>query len=394
MSDICASDTASLRHESATPPASCAAGARPLKIAFVQTQAENAGAQEVARQLALGAERNGCAFRQIFFFRRTEAFDQESNVFYCARQRPSSPLALLRLLLELYREFRREAPDVVVSFQHYGNVIAAPIARLAGVRLVIANQVSPAETIPGPVRFVDKIIGQFGAYDHIVVNSAQTEATYRDYPPRYTRRLTRIDHGFHDKSAKIDKALARRQLGVPEDAEVLGCAARLNPLKQVDLAIRLLACNERQHLALAGQGADYPRLDALAIELGVRDRVHFLGELDTEKMGVFLASLDCFVFPSATETFGLAPVEAAQAGLPVVANGIEVLRDVLAVDDAPCALFVDAADTQAFAAAVRRVLDDAALRAELTGRGRRLAERYPLDKMVDDYLLLMAPTCA
>ncbi len=134
--------------------------ARPRKIAFVQTQAENAGAQEIARQIALGAERQGFATRLVFFFRRTDAFDGEANAFFCARKRPSSPLGLLKLLHKLYKELKREAPDAVMTFQHYGNLIAAPIARLAGVPLVIANQVSLAESVPAPVRVADRLMGQ------------------------------------------------------------------------------------------------------------------------------------------------------------------------------------------------------------------------------------------
>ena len=111
-------------------------------------------------------------------------------------------------------------------------------------------------------------------------------------------------------------------------------------------------------------------------------------------MGVFLAALDCFVFPSAAETFGLAPVEAAQAGIPVVANDLVVLRDVLAVDGEPSALFVDARDTQSFAAAVRRVLEDRTLNAALAERGRRMNQRFPLDRMVDAYLQLIEPRAA
>jgi glycosyltransferase involved in cell wall biosynthesis len=366
----------------------------PRKIAFVQTQAENAGAQEIARQLAQGFAQRGWATRQVFFFRRTDSFDRDDNVFFCARRRPSTPVDMLKLLFELYGEFRREAPDVVVTMQHYGNLIAAPIARLAGVRLIVANQLSSAETIPGAVRIADRLLGMSGLYDHIVVNSVHTEAAYSAYPHAYSQRLKRIDHGFFDKSTTMEKAQARRLLGLPEDGELLGCAARLHPLKQLDLAIRLLTVDKAQRLVLAGQGPDLERLDGLARELGVRERVHFAGELDARQMGVLLAALDCFVFPSAAETFGLAPVEAAQAGVPVVVNDIETLREVLAIDAGPCALFVDAHDTLAFAAAVRRALDDRALNETLATRGRQLANRYPLDAMIDEYLELMdsAPT--
>lgn len=363
---------------------------KPQKTAvLVQTQAENAGAQEVARQLASGFEKRGWRTRQIFLYRRTESFDHEPNVFFCAPSRPASPLGVLKTLAALHRELRHAAPDVVITLQHYGNIIAAPVARLAGAPRVIANQLSAPEVVPRPVALVDKALGALGVYDHIVVNSAQTEAAYRSYSGSYARRLKRIDHGFIDKSVDLSKAEARARLGLPAEAPLLGCAARLCRLKQLDLAIALLAHDESHHLALAGQGPDRARLEGLAETLGVRNRVHFLGELDKERLGALLAALDCFVFPSAAETFGLAPVEAAQAGAPVVANDIHVLREVLAVDGAPCALFVDATDTPAFAAAVARVLHDPATREALTTAGRRLSDRYPLDAMIDQFMRLM-----
>ncbi len=359
--------------------------------AIVQTQAENAGAQEIARQLANGFEKRGWRVRQIFFFRRTDSFDNDPNVLFCAKERPSNLIGVLKMMSELYKEFRREKPDVIVTLQHYGNLIGAPIARLAGKSIIIANQLTPAPLVPAPVAFADKIIGSIGFYDHIVVNSAQTESEYRAYPASYAKLLTRIDHGFLDKSADLSKSEARAQLGLPQGVPLLGCAARLHPLKQVDLAIRVLTESRDQHLALAGQGQERPKLEALAISLGVRDRAHFLGELGTAQMGAFLASLDCFIFPSAAETFGLAPVEAAQAGVPIVVNDIEILREVLAVEGEPCALFVDARNTAAFAQAICRLLSDAELRTKLTNLGRRLSERYPLDAMIDDYVRLAVP---
>ena len=356
------------------------------KIFFVQTQAENAGAQEVARQLATGAAARGYRAKHIFFFRRTDAFDAEGNVSFCARQRPSSPLGVLKLLYNLYRQFRDEAPDVVVSFQHYGNLIAAPLARLAGVKLIIANQVSSLADVPLPVRVADTWLGRLGFYDKIVINSSAMEAEYAKRPAVYRSRCLRIDHGFMDKSIGLDKAQARQELGLPSHAPLLGCSARLHPQKRIDLAIRVLAVNVDQHLVVAGQGADRGRLEALAQELGVTDRVHFAGELSTRQIGVFLSAIDCFVFPSAMETFGLAPVEAAQAGIPAVVTDLEVLRDVLSVDGTPCALFVEPTDTEAFAAAVRRVFENESVAAALSASGRRLKDRFPLKRMIDEYI--------
>jgi len=81
----------------------------------------------------------------------------------------------------------------------------------------------------------------------------------------------------------------------------------------------------------------------------------------------------------------LRSLEAAQAGVPVVANRLPVLEEVLCVDGEPCALFADVGDPAAFAAAVRRLIDDAPLAATLTARGAKLAARYSLAAMVDAY---------
>jgi glycosyltransferase involved in cell wall biosynthesis len=260
---------------------------------------------------------------------------------------------------------------------------------LAGVKQVVVNQVSAGAMMNRSILLADALLGRLGAYSRIVVNSTYTEDMFKDYPAAYRDRMLRIDHGFQDKTAGISKAEARAQLGLPPDVVLLGCAARLNSLKQLDAAIAILPRLPAAHLALAGQGPDKLRLENLARDAGVSERLHFIGEIAAERIGVFLAALDCFVFPSGAETFGLAPVEAAQTGLPVVANDLSVLRDVLSVEGEPCALFVDVRDVDAFAGAVGQVLEDPTLAARLGEAGRRLKHRYPLSAMTDAYAELV-----
>jgi glycosyltransferase involved in cell wall biosynthesis len=127
----------------------------------------------------------------------------------------------------------------------------------------------------------------------------------------------------------------------------------------------------------------------MAKSLGISDRLHFVGELFPGQVGAFLKALDVFVFPSLAETFGLAVAEAAQASVPVVANELEILREVLAVDGEPCALLVDVNDPKAFARAVRRLLADSRLRETLCARGAQLSRRFSLDAMTHRYVALI-----
>lgn len=355
------------------------------RLLFVQTQAENAGAQEISRLVGEGLRARGYDVHHLFFFRVTEGADALPNVVFVSRDRPAGPWRFARFLLRLRNVIRRVRPDVILTFQHYGNVLAAPAARLAGVPHVIANHVSARATVNGVVRQLDRALGLARIYDRITVNSHDLARDYAAYPERYRRLITHVPHGFEAKTTVMDRADARAAFGLPLDAPIIGCVSRLHPLKQIDHAIRILVELPEVHMAVAGQGPDAPRLQALARELGVADRFHTVGELPAPRIGAFLRTLDLFVFPTAAETFGLAAVEAAQAGVPVVANDIAVLREVLAVDGAPAAAFVRTARTSDFAAVVKGLLAKSEEAEALGARGRRLADSYSLDTMIDAY---------
>jgi glycosyltransferase involved in cell wall biosynthesis len=163
----------------------------------------------------------------------------------------------------------------------------------------------------------------------------------------------------------------------------------LHPHKRLDAAIRLLPDQPSWHLALAGQGADEARLRQLADELRVSDRLHLLGEITPRQMAEFLAALDVFVFPTQAETFGLAAVEATNAGVPSVVTDLPVLREVLSVEGKPTALFVDAADHTKLSAAVCRLLTDQKLSDELRQNAKGLKLRYSVDAMVEEYVRIL-----
>lgn len=364
--------------------------ASPLRVLLVQTQGENAGAQEVARILGRGLQARGHDISNLFFFKKSSTFTEPPNTFYCAPGRPSSPVQLLKLLRELARQMRRLRPDVVLTFQHYGNTIAAPVARLVTPAPVIANQVTAVRAVNRLVKAVDVLLGLTGFYKAVTVNSIDLGRMYETYPDLYRRKIVHVAHGFAERTSRLTQLQARAFFGLPDGVALLGCAARLHPMKGLDNAIRALTAQPDWHLALLGQGEDEPRLKALAANLGVAQRVRFLGEVDPERIGDFLSALDVFVFPSKAETFGLAAVEAAQAGVPVVANDLPVLREVLSFQRTPAALFVDAGDPGELGKAITRVLHDPQLRASLQQSGRHLKQLYSVDKMVDDYERILA----
>jgi L-malate glycosyltransferase len=366
---------------------------RTSRILLIQTQAENAGAQEISRLVGAGLTARGFDVHHLFFFRQSRTFDAPPKTTYCAPSRPGTPLAFLNFLWTLGREIRRQQPDAILTFQHYGNTIGGAVSKLATRAPVIANQVSARLTMSAALRIIDLAMGSLGFFNCITVNSREMYRDYSRYPGPYRRRLKHVAHGFDQKSTELSKALARQLFDLPSDEIVLGTVSRLHPLKQLDAAIRMLAGRPRWHLALAGQGGDKERLSQLAAGLGVTDRVHFVGEISPNRIADFLGCLDAFVFPSRAETFGLAAVEAAHAGVPVVANDLPVLREVLSYNGEPAAVFVDASDTSMLADAVARVIEDEGLREKLTQNAKGLRLRYSVDAMVDDYVRILKGLC-
>lgn len=359
------------------------------RILLVQTQGENAGAQEISRLVGAGLVARGYDVHSLFFYQKSESFDAPPNTVFAADHRPGDPVSFVRFLVSLGRRIRQTKPDAIVTFQHYGNAIGGAVARLVSPAPVIANQVSPRWTMKPWLRAIDLAMGMLGVFKCITVNSFEMMRDYSRFPSRYRKRVQHVPHGFDHKTADVAKPAARASFGLDADAVILGSVARLHPWKQLDAAIRVLPLRPDWLFAVVGQGPEEARLRQLAAELGVADRVHFLGEIAPDEIGRFLACLDVFVFPSEAETFGLAAVEAASAGVPVVANDLSILREVLAYKGEPAALFVDATQPAAFAATISRVIDDPALAETLRRNARGLRERYSIDAMVDDYVRII-----
>lgn len=114
-------------------------------------------------------------------------------------------------------------------------------------------------------------------------------------------------------------------------------------------------------------------LPALGLELG-KDLI-LLGTVPEQEMAEWMAAADGFAFPSVNEGFGLVILEAASAGLPVVASDIPVFHEFLAHDDD--AILTRTGDVRSLATGMARLLDEPQTRQRLAAHGPTLAGRYP-----------------
>ncbi len=156
---------------------------------------------------------------------------------------------------------------------------------------------------------------------------------------------------------------------------------RLNAQKRLDVLLRAVARVPRALLDLAGGGEEEGHLRALARELGVAERVSFLGA--RSDLAELHARAQVFCLPSASEGLPNALLEALAAGTPTVATDIAGTRDVARHEKE--ALLVPPGDEAALAAAIARLLDDRALAERLALAGRERARAYDLEAIADAY---------
>lgn len=157
-------------------------------------------------------------------------------------------------------------------------------------------------------------------------------------------------------------------------------AARLQPLKAPDLAIRTLATlpvGQRPRLVIAGEAsADFAsyadELRELVTELGVADEVLFLGSLDRAQLATMLRGACALLNPSRSETYGLINLEASASGTPVVATRVGGMSE--SVIDGRTGILLDSREPADWAAAVHRFTADAGVRDRFGKAGREFAE--------------------
>ena len=196
------------------------------------------------------------------------------------------------------------------------------------------------------------------------VEADQIASLYGGDPGRIRIVPPGVDHAFFGPGHRPQ---ARRALGLPLDGRLLLFVGRIQPLKCADVAIETLAelledGGEPYRLVVVG-GPSGPhgekslqRLHDVADARGVRAHVHFIDPQPHELLSSYYRAADVCLVPSRSESFGLVALEAAACGTPVVASAVGGLTTL--VDHGHTGFLVEDPDPRAYAAAVRRVVDE------------------------------------
>ena len=212
---------------------------------------------------------------------------------------------------------------------------------------------------------------------HAISDSTRDDLVARGVP---RDQITVIRPGIDANAFRPDPSVLRT---VPPSFLYVG---RLRRYKGVDIAIRALAVAREQRpdieLDIAGTGADRPRLEQLANQLGVKGAVRFRGFVSEAEKLHLLRSTWANVFPSPKEGWGITNIEAAASGTPSLASDSPGLRD--SVRDGETGFLVPHGDVNALAARMVELAGDQALVNRLGVGARRFAESLSWDAAANE----------
>jgi len=218
-----------------------------------------------------------------------------------------------------------------------------------------------------------------------------SEAVKRDVVTRLRVPADRVDavllgRGMRAEPEATDEDTLRERYRLGSSRVVLCVSAALvhkNVPRLLEAFAALGAGYEDTRLVLVGHaGLEQERLRARTVELGLVDRVVLTGWISAEDLEGLYRLAACCAYPSLYEGFGMPVLEAMVRGVPLVCSNATSLPEV--AGDA--AVLFDPLDTEAIAAALRRVLDDERLAESLRERGRERAALFTWERCAEGVL--------
>ncbi len=251
-----------------------------------------------------------------------------------------------------------------------------------------ATQKTPASTHPKTYLKVARLGGYYGlkyykGTDYYIANTPDI----RDYLIRggVSAPNVTVINNFSVVGDGEAAPVIRHELNTPDDAIVIVSLARYHHVKALDVLIKAVANidDKRIHVWLAGEGPIEADLKKLALDMGVADRIHFLGWRNDRSE--LLRAADICVFPSRHEPFGTVFVQAWAHKIPLISSKSQ--GPLQYVRDGEDALMFDIDNVSQLAGLIKRLISDKNLASQLVAAGyQRYTNEFTRDKIVLDYI--------
>jgi L-malate glycosyltransferase len=274
-----------------------------------------------------------------------------------------------RVLLPLFARVR-EGAALLHAHDAHAVTLAGLCATATGVPLVATRRVDFHLRRPGFWRRATRVIAISTAVMDVLVDDGLDPA-----------RIQVVHSGIDlDAARRAEPLGVREQLGLAPETLLAVTVGALVPHKDhatlLHAARRLAGRFSALHWVIAGGGELRPVLEWLTAELGLGDRVHFLGHVPHPLR--VIADADVYVMSSREEGLGSSVLDAMARGIPVASTSAGGLPEMLHEGGG---ILVPPRNPDALAGAVQRILCDAELRRRIVEQASRTVEQFSAERM-------------
>lgn len=290
--------------------------------------------------------------------------------------------------IALFRCIRNETPDIAhLQFPYpFGEMAQYLCGRARGVVLTYQSDIVRQKITGALYRpLMERLLARV---DRIIATSPNYVAS-SPILSRWKDKCVMVPLGIDP--TPFERASAEYVPSTRDTTHLL-FVGKLRYYKGVDILLDALRALPRVHLTIVGTGPMERAWRMRAQQLGLAERVQFVGEVPDAELPRYYAACDIFVLPSSerSEAFGIVQLEAMAAGKPVICTELGTGTSFVNVDG-ETGLVVPARAPRALADAIARLSADADLRARMGTAGRaRVHEEFTLDKMVTRILEVYA----
>src|SRR3989338_5655267 len=286
--------------------------------------------------------------------------------------------------IKIYSYVKKEKPDIVLSHLWFSNVITRVTCKIAGIKNVISFEHNVYDTVKTKKMYwLDRFLQKW--CKKIIAVSSAVKASLIEHGIRESR-ITVVNNGIDIlKYNKSPDLALKEKIGISRNDFVFLTVGRLIPQKGIDILLQAFAKLQGSSVLLVvGQGTEENNLKELAQELGVSERVRFLGVRND--VPDVLAISDVFVLASRYEGLGIVVLEAMASRKPIIISDFEAGKDMIV--SGQNGLVVQKESVEELFEVMNKIMSNSVLRENLAQKAYEKVQEFSIKEHVSKILSL------
>lgn len=364
------------------------------RVAFIVSHSSAGGVQQIWANLAEGFQHRGFATNLVALYPNEQASVEKSETIpwdYIVDKRPLSLFSQIRMLVSLIAFFRSQRPRFAFTAMPAANALVPIAAIMSGTDVkIVTSHHSPTDTYSKALQIADGVIGQLGIVRAVVSVSNAVSNSLEKRSRIYKKKRYTIYNALPPTLEVYLERLATLRKERRSRGRVVVAAGRLAAQKNYPVLIRASAHMPDVTVQIIGAGNDETALKEMSKNLGVDNRIQFLGRRSREETLRIVSEADIFAQPSLFEGHSLALVEAAKLGLPIIVSDVPVqIEGITSASGEQRGISVPVHDDIELARSIQTLLDDEVVYRLYSNHARILANEITFDRMINSYIRLM-----